>query len=103
VSIGLVEIIGALRTLTTLVAIALWTGTTVVAVALWTVATLWTLRTLTTTLLGLYIVGRLLDEDTVREFELTSLGVDFEQLDGDLVTLLDASLLDSLETLPVDF
>ena len=88
-----------------------WTGTTLASVtAITAVATLTSVTTFTTlralTTLGtcrtLLITLGLLDEYTVRELELTSLRIDFEQLDGDLVTFLDASLLDGVETLPVN-
>jgi hypothetical protein len=76
----------------------LWTWTTLAA--LWTrttLATLWTWTTLT-----LNIVSRLLYEYTMRELVLTSLRVDFEELNGNLVTLLDTCLFYCLKTLPVN-
>ena len=78
------------------------TLTTVVAtLATWT--TLTTIATLTTwATLTLDIALGLVDEHTVRELVLTSLRINLEQFDLDLVTFLDASLLDRLETLPSD-
>ena len=83
-------------TLWTLTAVAIATVTTV-----WTtVAALTTLGALTalTTLTGraLYITLGLLDQHTVRKFVLTGLRVDLQQFHLDLVTLLDAGLLDGL-------
>jgi hypothetical protein len=96
--------IATLRTGTTLTSFAIpffIVITTITTFA--TIATLATLRTLTA-LSGrtLLIALGLLDEYTVRELELTSLRINLEQLDGDLVTLLDTCLLDGLEALPVD-
>ncbi len=89
-----------LRTLTT-VAIATITTIGTAVTTITTIATLTTLRALTTGR-TLYIVSGLLDQYTVRELVLTSLRIDLQQLHLDLVTLLDASLLDSLEALPVN-
>ena len=76
-----------------------WAWTTLAAVT--TFATFWAWTTLT--LWTLHIVSRLLNEYTTRELVLTSLLVDINQLHVDFVTFLDASLFDSVETLPVDF
>ena len=68
-----------------------------------TVTTLTSLRTRTTlTLWTLLVVSRLLNENTARELVLASLLVDVDELHVNLVILLDASLLDSIETLPVN-
>ena len=97
-----------MRTVLTTVA-TITTVTTVTTVAtirttLTTVATLTTLRALTALTTGrtLYVVGRLLDQHTVRELVLTSLRIDLKQLHLDLVALLDTSILNGLEALPVD-
>jgi hypothetical protein len=68
-----------------------------------TISTLWTLTALTA-LTGrtLYIVCRLLNQYAMRELILTCLWIDLKQLNLDMVTLLDTSLLDSLEALPVN-
>ena len=95
------ELVITLRTRTALTTVT--TLATITAVTmLTTLSTFGALRTLTTALLRLYIVSRLLDEYTVRELELTSLGVNLQELHLNLVTLLDASFLDSLQTLPVN-
>ena len=67
-------------TLTTGTAVTLTTGTT---------------RTL------LVALG-LVEQHTVRELVLTGLRIDLKQLDLDVVALLDASLLDGLQALPLD-
>ena len=97
-----------MRTVLTTVA-TITTVTTVTTVAtiratLTTVATLTTLRALTALTTGrtLYVVGRLLDQHTMRELVLTCLRIDLKQLHLDLVALLDTSVLNSLEALPVD-
>ena len=97
-----------MRTVLTTVA-TITTVTTVTTVAtirttLTTVATLTTLRALTALTTGrtLNVVGRLLDQHTVRELVLTSLRIDLKQLHLDLVALLDTSILNRLEALPVD-
>lgn len=71
------------------------TVTTLTAVT--TLATLWTWTTL-----ALYITLGLLEKHAARELELAGLRIDVNKLNLKLVTLLDASLLDSLKTLPVD-
>ena len=86
-----------IRTRTTLATITAVTTFTTIA----TFTTLGTLTTLAACRTLLIALG-LLDEYTVRELELTSLRINLEQLDGDFVTLLDASLLNSLKALPVD-
>ena len=68
---------------------------------IWTRTTLTTLWTWTT--LTLYISLWLWNKNLVRELILTSLRIDFEELNCDLVTLLDTSLFNCLKTLPVDF
>ena len=70
-----------------------------------TVTTLTTLRALTTlTACGtLYIVGRLLNQNTMRQLVLACLRINFQQLHLNLVTFLDTSILNGLKTLPVDF
>jgi hypothetical protein len=90
-----------LISLTALTAFRTWaTLTTIVMIRTWTTfSALWAL---TATLLWLYVSLRLLYENTVRKLELTCLRINFEQLDGNLVTLLDTSLFDSLQTLPVN-
>jgi hypothetical protein len=65
--------------------------------ALWTRTTLWTWTTLT-----LYISLWFWDEHLVRKLVLTSLLVYLEELNGNLVTLLESSFLNGLESLPVD-
>ena len=89
----------AFTALTTVTTLATFT-------ALTAVATLTTLRTVTalTTFTGgtLHITLGLLDQHTVRELVLTRLRIDLKQLHLNLVTLLDASLLDGLEAFPVD-
>jgi hypothetical protein len=65
------------------------------------VATLWTLRALTTGR-TLHVALGLWNEHTVRQLVLACLGVNLKQLHGELVALLDASLLNGLQTLPVD-
>ena len=97
----------------------LWTGTTIstistvtavtaVAVAL---ATLWTtvttfsaLRTITTFAAGwtLHVALGLLNEHTMTQLVLTSLRVNFKELYLNVVAFLDASLFNSLQTLPVN-
>ncbi len=95
------ELVITLRTRTALTTVT--TLATITAVTMLTTLTAFgALRTLTTALLRLYIVSRLLDEYTVRELELTSLGVNLQELHLNLVTLLDTSFLDSLQTLPVN-
>ena len=54
----------------------------------------------TGTALTLYIALGLLHEHAVRELVLTRLRIDLEELHLDVVTLLDASLLNGLEALP---
>ena len=89
----LVSLMILIATLTTL-----WTWTTL--------ATLWTRTTLTTlwtwTTLTLNEVCWLLYENTMRELVLTSLRIDFEELNLNLVTLLDTCLFNCLKTLPVN-
>jgi hypothetical protein len=65
------------------------------------VATLWTLRALTTGR-TLHVALGLWNEHTVRQLVLACLGVNLKQLHGELVALLDASLLNGLKTLPVN-
>jgi hypothetical protein len=98
---GLLLMLLMLRTGTT-VAMTVTTVTAITTLA--TVATLTTLGALTALTTGrtLHIVGGLLNQHTMRELVLTSLRIDLEELHLDMVALLDASLLDGLEALPVD-
>jgi hypothetical protein len=82
-------------TITTTTVATIWTTVTTLAITLWALTTLTTGRTLN-------IIGRLLNQYTMRELVLTSLRIDLEQLNLDVVALLDTSLLDCLKTLPVD-
>jgi hypothetical protein len=90
-----------LISLTALTAFRTWaTLTTIVMIRTWTTfSAFWTL---TTTLLWFYVSLRLLYENTVRKLELTSLWVNLQKFDTNLVTLLNASLLNSLKALPVN-
>lgn len=54
----------------------------------------------TRTTARLYVVGRLLFKNAVRELVLSCLGVNVEQLNLDVVTFLDTCLLNGLKTLP---
>ena len=79
-----------------------------VAITMTTIAVVATTRTRTTgtwavaTFL-LLIAFRLGEEGTVRQTQLASLLIDFDQLHIDLVAFLQASLFHALITLPVDF
>ena len=81
-------------------AVALRTRTTLTTLGTLTIAALTTLRTRTT--LTLHISLGLRDEHAVRELVLTSLGINLKQLHGNLVTFLQTSLFDGLQTLPVN-
>ena len=61
-----------------------------------TLATLRALTTLPTTLLRLYIVSRLLYQHTVREFELSCLGIYLQQFDSNLVASTVSSRFQSI-------
>jgi hypothetical protein len=93
-----------LTTIATITAITTVTTLRTTITTLTTIATLATLRALTALTTGrtLNVVGRLLDQHTVRELVLTSLRIDLKQLHLDLVALLDTSILNRLEALPVD-
>ena len=93
-----------LTTVATITAITTVTTLRTTITTLTTIATLATLRTLAALTTGrtLYVVGRLLDQHTVRELVLTCLRIDLKQLHLDLVALLDTSILNGLEALPVD-
>jgi hypothetical protein len=92
-----------LRTRTTLSTVAMTlTTVTTIGTTVATISALRTLTTLTTTLLRLYIALGLLDEHTMREFVLARLRIDLKEFHLNMVTLLDTSLLDSLEALPVN-
>ena len=90
--------------LTTVATISTITTVTTIRATITTITTLATLRALTTLTTGrtLYVVGRLLDQYTMRELVLTRLRIDLEQLHLDLVALFDTSILNGLEALPVD-
>jgi hypothetical protein len=90
-----------LISLTALTTIRTWaTLTTIVMIRTWTTfSAFWTL---TTTLLWFYVSLWLFYENTVRKLELTSLWVNLQKFDTNLVTLLNASLLNSLKALPVN-
>ena len=90
-----------LTTVTTITAITTVTTIRATITTVATLATLWTLTALTTGR-TLYVVGRFLDQHTVRELVLTCLRIDLKQLHLDLVALLDTSILNRLEALPVD-
>ena len=66
--------------------------------------TLAALRTLATLTAGrtLHVALGLVDEHTMRELVFTGLRVNLKELHADLVAFLDASLLDGLQTLPVN-
>ena len=87
-----VAVVTALTTVATLGTVT--TVATVTAFAAATLATLRTLRALAA--LTLLITLGFGNEHAVRQFILTGLRVDLEQLNGDLVTFLDASRLDGL-------
>jgi hypothetical protein len=90
-------IVIALETL----AVTLRTRTTLSAIT--TLRTRTAFSTLgTRTTLTLNISLGLRDEYTMREFVLTSLGINLQKLHIDLVAFLQTSLFDSLQTLPVN-
>src|SRR5574344_736440 len=72
-------------------------------------ATLTALTTVAPTTVGafatfaLYVVCGLLDEHTVGELVFAGLGVNLQKFHLNVVTFLDASLLDGLKAFPVDF
>ena len=83
-------------------------ATTMVAITMTTIAVVATTRTRTTgtravAALLLLIAFRLGEEGTVRQTQLASLLIDFDQLHIDLIAFLQASLFHALITLPVDF
>ena len=103
--VAVIELVAEILRSLSIVVVLEATGTTLATVvaAFATGTTLTTIATLTTrTTLTLDIALRLVDEHTVRELVLTGLRIDLEQLHLDLVTFLDASLLDRLEALPSD-
>ena len=78
-----------------MVLVAAWTTLgTILTVSAWTALAALTLTAWTT--LTLLITFRLLFEDAMRELVLASLRINLKELDLDVVTLVDASLLDSL-------
>ena len=78
-----------------MVLVAAWTTLgTILPVSAWTALAALTLTAWAT--LTLLIAFRLLFEDAVRELVLASLRINLKELDLDVVTLVDASLLDSL-------
>ena len=90
--------------LTTVATLTTITTVTTIRTTVATIATLTTLWALTALATGrtLNVVGWLLDQHTMRELVLTCLRIDLKQLHLDLVALLDASILNGLEALPVD-
>ena len=99
--LGVWTMLATVATVTTVAAVAT-VGAAVIAVT--SLTTLATLRALTALATGwaLDVVGGFLDEYTMRELVLAGLRVDLQKLHLDVVALLDASLLDGLETLPVN-
>ena len=106
-----IEITGLVILVTLLYVSVSGTGATLTTLGAWTAlsalrtgTTLTTLGTLTTlTACGtLLIVGRLLDEYTVRELVLACLRVNLKQLNLYLVAFLDTSRFNWLKALPVN-
>ena len=76
------------------------TATTAALISVATTTTVGTLRTRTA--LTLYISLWFRDQHAVTELVLTGLRINLKEFHGDLVTFLQTSLLNSLQTLPVD-
>jgi hypothetical protein len=82
-------------TITTTTVATIWTTVTTLAITLWALTTLTTGRTLN-------IIGRLLNQYTMRELVLTCLRINLQELNLNVVALLDTSLFNGLKALPVD-